>query len=288
LTAGLKRIAKTIKDIDNLTVNTSCLSPTSMALLIQHLKSAKTLHEMLFNVQFVKHELLYILYQVYMTLASMHDVFTHYDLHFENVLVYEPVVGEHIEYHYYAGDKKTVFKSKYIAKIIDYGRCYFNDKSGTSHTSESKKFYDNLVCKECKPQCGKGKGYEWFKTDHMSNSGFICSQKLNPSHDLRLLYTIGYGSRDGMDPILKTLMKKVVYGKRVIPNFKQFGTEPNPVSGIPLKINNVTDAFVALSELVLQPHFAEMNNTEYSGSKQLGELHIYGDGKTQMKWVPSK
>jgi hypothetical protein len=207
-----------------------------------------------------------------------------------DVLVYEPVIGEHIEYHYYyAGEdshKKAIFKSKYIAKIIDYGRCYFNDKSGTRNTNESKKFYDNLLCKECKPNCGSGKGYGWFKTDHMSKSGFICSQKLNPSHDLRLLYTIGYGSRDGMDPILKTLMKKVVYGKRVIPNFKQFGTEPNPVSGIPLKINNVTDAADALSELVIQPYFVEINNDAYSGSKKLGELHIYGDGKTPMKWIP--
>ena len=292
LTAGLKRIAKSTKDIDNLTVKTACLSPTSMAVLIQHLKSAKTLHEMLFNSRFVKNELLYILFQVYATLASMQDVFTHYDLHFENVLVYEPVIGEHIEYHYYyAGEdshKKAIFKSKYIAKIIDYGRCYFNDKSSTRNTNESKKFYDNLLCKECKPYCGSGKGYGWFKPDNMPNAGFICSQRLNPSHDLRLLYTIGYGSRDGMDPILKTLMKKVVYGKRVIPNFKQFGTEPNPVSGIPLKINNVTDAADALSELVIQPHFVEMNNDAYSGSKKLGELHIYGDGKTPMKWIPGK
>ena len=99
LNAGLTRIAKTAKDIGGQSVKSSCTSPTSMAVLIQHLKSAKTIGEKCTVSDFVRKDLLYVLYQIYMTLSSLSDVFTHYDLHSNNVLVYEPVVGSHIEYH---------------------------------------------------------------------------------------------------------------------------------------------------------------------------------------------
>jgi hypothetical protein len=289
LSAGLTRIAKSVADISKPTVKNSCLNPISMAVLIQHLKSAKTLHQMLENSRFVEKELLFVLYQVYMTLASLSDIFTHYDLHFENVLVYEPVVGSHIEYHYHTSSvekdtKKTAFRSKYIAKIIDYGRCYFNDQDRTSNTSESKSFHDNLVCKECKPRCGAGRGYEWFDYKQMKNSYFICSQRLNPSHDLRLLYMIGTNIK-GMDPQLQTLIGGVVYGRGVEKGGEMFGTVPNSRSGRPNKIHNVKDAFAALEELVKDTKFEAMNEIDYRKSTLLGELHIYGD--KPMRWIPS-
>ena len=178
-----------------------------MAVLIQHLKSAKNIREKCYDRLFVTKDLLYVLYQVYMTLASLSTVFTHYDLHRDNVLVYEPVAGSHIEYHYHhsstsGGKKETVFRSKYIAKIIDYGRCYYNDTSSASNASESKSFYDNLVCKECKPKCGTGRGYGWmeYKPKQIKSAYYISSQRSNPSHDMRLLYSIG-NKVAGMDTI---------------------------------------------------------------------------------------
>lgn len=119
LSAGLTRIAQSAKDIGTLAVKVSCISPISMAVLIQHLKSAKTIREKCYDRLFATKDLLYVLYQVYMTLGALSTVFTHYDLHRDNVLVYEPVAGSHIEYHYHMdGGKETVFRSKYIAKIM--------------------------------------------------------------------------------------------------------------------------------------------------------------------------
>ena len=288
LSAGLTKLAQSAKDIGSNTVKASCISPISMAVLIQHLKSAKTIREKCYGRLFVTKDLLYVLYQVYMTLASLSEVFTHYDLHTDNVLVYEPVAGSHIEYHYHMdGGKETVFRSKYIAKIIDYGRCYYKDESSTSNTSESKSFYDNLVCKVCKPRCGTGRGYGWmeYKANQMKRSSYISSQRVNPSHDLRLLYSIGNKIK-GMDPKLQTLMGRVVYGRGVSKGKEMYGTEPRTDSGYPMRIHNVNDAFTWLEELVKDPMSEVQNDIDYRGSKKLGELHIYG-GDRPMRWVPS-
>jgi hypothetical protein len=289
LSAGLTRIAQSAKDIGSLAVKVSCLSPISMAVLIQHLKSAKTIREKCYDRLFATKDLLYVLYQVYMTLGTLSTVFTHYDLHRDNVLVYEPVAGSHIEYHYHhsstsGGKKETVFRSKYIAKIIDYGRCYYNDTSSASNTSESKSFYDNLVCKECKPQCGKGRGYEWmeYKPKQVKSASHISSQRSNPSHDLRLLYSIGNKVK-GMDPKLQTLIGRVVYGQGVSKRNEMYGTEPRTDSGLPMKIHNVKDAFAALEELVNNPQSEVQNEIDYRTSKLLGELHVYG-GDRPMRW----
>jgi len=288
LSAGLTRIAQSAKDIGSLAVNVSCISPISMAVLIQHLKSAKTIREKCYDRLFATKDLLYVLYQVYMTLGTLSTVFTHYDLHRDNVLVYEPVAGSHIEYHYHmGGGKETVFRSKYIAKIIDYGRCYYNDTSSASNVSESKSFYDNLVCKECKPQCGKGRGYEWmvYKPKQVKSASHISSQRSNPSHDLRLLYSIGTNVK-GMDPKLQTLIGRVVYGRGVSKRNEMYGTEPRTDSGYPMRIHNVNDAFTWLQELVRDTMSEVQNEIDYRTSKKLGELHIYG-GARPMRWVPS-
>ena len=80
-------------------------------------------------------------------------------------------------------------------------------------------------------------------------------------------------------------MKRVVYNVNVPIKKNIFGTAPNPVSGFPNKINNVTDAFYALRELVQDPAQQIKNLNKFSASKKLGELHIYDDGRA-MKYVP--
>jgi hypothetical protein len=295
LTSGLKRIANNASILSE-NVRKSCKTPTSMAVLIQHLKPAETIREKCEYESFLTEDLLYVLYQVYMSLSSLSDVFTHYDLHLDNVMVYEPVVGKHIEYHYYipyvkGGYTNTFFRSKYIAKIIDYGRCYFNDKENTSNYGNSKSFYSNILCKECVPKCGRKSGYQWFEYNpkYIHDDYFICSQRLNPSHDLRLLSDIRTDDIiEEITPELKNIIDRLVYGKGMSEEDEMYGTEPNPVSGLPSKINNVRDAFSALEELVKYPQSAAANKMNYQNSNKLGELHIYGDNKTPMRWVPSK
>jgi lipopolysaccharide/colanic/teichoic acid biosynthesis glycosyltransferase len=38
------------------------------------------------------------------------------------------------------------------------------------------------------------------------------------------------------------------------------------------------------TELIIHPMSEVQNDIDYRGSKKLGELHIYGDGKTPMRW----
>ena len=68
-----------------------CEKSKYAAILIQHLKDVTTLNDMVeTSFDAICYDLIYILYQVYMPLAQLKNHFTHYDLHGENVLLYEP------------------------------------------------------------------------------------------------------------------------------------------------------------------------------------------------------
>jgi hypothetical protein len=69
----------------------------------------------------------------------------------------------------------------------------------------------------------------------------------------------------------------------------QFGTvyaDSNRELAYPDGINNVMDAFSALSDLVKRPELIEINNTRYQHFKKLGELHIYGN--KPIVWISHK
>jgi len=124
-----------------------------------------------------------------------------------------------------------------------------------------------------------------YKPKQIKSASHISSQRVNPSHDLRLLYSIGSKVK-GMDPKLQALMGRVVYGRGVSKGKEMYGTEPRPDAGYPMRIHNVKDAFTWLQEVVNDPQSEVQNEIDYRGSKLLGELHIYG-GDRPMRWVPS-
>ena len=146
-----------------------CNSAKYGAILIQHLSGVKTIGDLIMKgnrsdtVNFYITEMLPILYQIYFPLSKMSKEFTHYDLHHDNVLLYEPAYGKHIQYHYHQSNGTIVeFKSQYIAKIIDYGRSYFE-----SDKLDSFKILQQL-CKEpeCggKSSCGESYGFKYMNT----------------------------------------------------------------------------------------------------------------------------
>jgi hypothetical protein len=82
----------------------------------------KSIEERVREIEELKREILFILYQIYFVLALL-PTFSHNDLHVGNVILM------------YAGDNKfyrfhfngvTIY-SKYAAKLIDYGRCVFEN-----------------------------------------------------------------------------------------------------------------------------------------------------------------
>jgi len=251
-----------------------CKDHRLISILIQNIKKAMTLGQ-LFDTKmtettkektdFINNELVAILYQIYMPLSSLKNDFTHYDLHRDNVLVYKPLDDSlsYMTYNYHLRSGETVtFKSRYIAKIIDYGRGYYYDTD--AHNSLST--YDK-ICKiaNCKPHCGYEKG--------LSNLGapginFISSRVNNESHDLRLINIIWImlRSQKEVSAELSKMMSKIFY-------MKKFGTRNFPESGLPDNIHNVADMHSELKDYIMSPAFSQ----KMDGMKNIGEFHIYED-----------
>jgi predicted transcriptional regulator len=284
LELGLTRVAKNRQEITDALISDSCSHPTAVSILVQHIKNARSLKSMCVTNFFVENHLLYVLFQIYMGLHFMADQFTHYDLHLENVLVYEPVGATYIEYHYHMRGGNTItFKSPYIAKIIDYGRSYFKDPGDKTPTGNSEQFHTKL-CRVC-AKCGYDDGYYWLerKKTLMKARSQICSRIGNQSHDLRVLYLLERQVAS-LRPDLRELCRKVVYGRGVAVAGKEYGTEENKTDGLPISIHNVKDAFSELTRLVEDPTNVANNVARNAVRKKLGDLHVYCDGRP-MKYV---
>lgn len=258
----------------------ACIEAKRLTILIQHLKGILPIKKMMHIQNFVKFELLNVLFQIYMPLAVLKDTFTHYDLHDENVNLYEPIKDSYIYFHYNIKGVIYSFKSKYVAKIIDYGRSYFND---TDSDINSKKIYNELCKKrECRPNCGYSKGFAWLEdrgTD-LESAYWISSQKRNKSHDLRLLnivkQDINYYKTRAFAPIgITTLLDGLRYDN-------VYGT-PELNNGYP-QINNVSDALKMLMFFINTPGQIQRNEIEYTGKSKLADLYIYDDG-SPMRFV---
>jgi uncharacterized pyridoxamine 5'-phosphate oxidase family protein len=265
----------------------SCNTPLFASVLIQHLKDATTLaNKATSSHLFTKNDLMYVLFQVYMPLSDLSNEFTHYDLHTENVLIYEPVKNSYIQYHYHMKNGKEVsFCSSYIAKIIDYGRSFFNDTGNNEIDGSTKKIYDK-ICQlpEC-DDCGMKKGYGWLEPITRANavmSHYISSQKRNHSHDLRLLQMINSiisRNAEHSPSELVEMCRKVKYSKN-------YGTPEMSKSGLPNKIHTVMDACVALQEMINRPAYQNQNKIHYNSKAKLGDMHVYSDG-TPLQFIAS-
>lgn len=250
----------------------ACKQSKLLAILIQHLKGIIPIKDRFRSPRFVAYELANVLFQVYMPFAMIASSFTHYDLHNENVNVYEPEKDSYIHFHYYGKDKEVSFKSKYIAKVIDYGRSFFKDEEAGIN---SKKIYTEL-CKEnkCKPSCGSNKGFSWLNDDgNGEKSYWISSQKRNASHDLRLLNEVKNGvERNQTQQYLSSGLKKILEDVKYDTHY---GTREMEVNGYPNKIQNIIDAAFRLSDMISLPDQIQQNEDVYRGKTKLGDLHVY-------------
>lgn len=264
---------------DKIDYAVACENSSRLAILIQYLP-IKPIHYKLEYEDFLQEELANVLFQIYMPLSVLADSFTHYDLHDFNVNVCEPDKDSYIEFHYHMDDGEVcIFKSKYIAKMIDYGRSYFNDKEAGI---DSREIYKK-ICKEpkCEPDGGKDKGFQ-FMEDNVrfpKKHYWTSSQKRNESHDLRLLndvyrLTSENGTYQDLPEKLQDLLVKLTYNH-------MYGT-PECEKGFPC-IKNVHDAASTLREIISDPDLKASNDAEYHGKKKLGELHIYCTGPDSKK-----
>jgi hypothetical protein len=204
---------------DLLNFKGSCFENKRLCVLIQHFDNFRSVYdERVNNFNNINYDTFNILYQVYFPLTILKDVYTHYDLHANNVFLYKPYEGNkyiQMRYHLLSG-RIIEFPSEYIVKIIDYGRNYFNN--GMTNTT---KILNNYVCKasHCRPDCGFDVGYAVIQGDEDDSDAefsWIFPNKKNISHDLRfanyfydklkainMFDTFEYGGVEGKKQILK-------------------------------------------------------------------------------------
>ena len=299
--------------VNSLTVAESCNNPETLCLLIQHIENGKSMKNVVMsNVKsqpFIIHTLPTILYQIYATLAHLAFQYTHYDLHMDNIMLYQPDPNGYIEYIYHRAPGKIItFCSHYMVKLIDYGRCHFPSSAQIIKTVCANK-------NECGPDCGDTVGYSSINQRTPSDFYYIASKMHNCSIDLRpmsYLHTL-FEPMNSFDkyPVIQ-LIKHIetldpYRGSSSFANrsdyenmfdAEHYGRKQNVNSGYNLgdiiarnnyKINNVMDAEKCLSDIIsADPTFGAFNGGMYSKRRKLGEMHIYMDSKQRASFIPTR
>lgn len=256
----------------NYNLKFACTNPTQTCILIQHLKNAVSAYDFVAsgNVNLI-YDVLTMLYQIYFVLNAMKDIFTHYDLHTGNVLLYEPSPDKYVHYHYKHGDSIRSFKSIYVVKIIDYGRCYFKD------TNESSYDIRKALCAEtaCEPNCGENVGFDWLKNNNDYNTPyFINSSILNNSHDLKFVRFLLWQMAENPKidkyamEVLSSTFSKIIYDQA-------HGTRSLDVCDT--KICNVTTMFNELERIIGHVDLDKEFDKYYKNRTKLGDMYVYDD-----------
>ena len=244
-----------MKPVDINTVSTKmyCQNPKYFSLLIENIANAMTLHDFI-NEHIIKSktesieirrykemEIVKILFQIYYVLDELSRTFTHYDLHERNVLIEELPEDEYIHMRYrYSNGNIVEFQTHYIARIIDYGKCFFKPNQGMS----PYQFFNFKV--QNKKDCIKNgiyAGFNHFDFDPEGNGYFISSLNVNRSHDLRLINEMKMTLKNHKTLLFEEIFKMLIYKKR-------YGTPEYKGSRNERKIYYVSDAAYYLRELI--------------------------------------
>jgi len=279
------RTQKTIYNYRKMPINKrailhGCEYPLSIGIMIEYIKESETLDKVIRRLMstdkdfnhfdkdfdyFMNTQLLYILYQVYAPLSILSDVFTHYDLHAGNVMLYS-LGNRYIRYHYHYPEYIVTFNSPYIVKIIDYGNCFFKDEGGYNPEDVYKDLCERKGhgCRDC----GIHRG---FKTLQLDTKGYGSAQVRNMSYNLRLLAMIqNYNTfNKELNKDLTKLIDSIVY--------EEFYGTTEITGENSKKICNVNDARRHM-EKVMKKMFFKKNN-DYDPVQKMGEMHIYSDGR---------
>ena len=180
----------------------SCRTPALFGVVLQNIPDPVSFRDFMATqttVDDLNVTMVQILLQIYIPLGNLETVFTHYDLHDENVLIYTIPNNMYVTLIYNLPDGTIItIKTKYIAKIIDYGRSFFRNGIGgaSSNTFFTNNFTNNRITNaECLMQRRRyadGRqiqgynaiGYPWF----FHNRYNINQLSVNRSKDLWLVY----------------------------------------------------------------------------------------------------
>ena len=272
-------------------INITCEDAKLNCLLTQYIEEPITFLSFLeknMKQPYFDIDLLQILWQVYSVLTSLAIEFTHYDLHYENVLLYTIPDNKYMELNYYNytgfGPNVTevpivTIKTRYIAKIIDYGRSY------TPLTDE----YYKEICKSenCNKEkilpdgrivpCGKYNGYNYFYDKLTEREYYTGTRVRNISHDLRLLnffkdpYFLKFAPKN---KIFNLITENLVYKN-------SYGTNENLGSQ---GIVNIIALSRVLMKAVVDEDFTKRNNFYFDGFEKAGTMNIYLDKSKELEY----
>ena len=179
-------------------------------------------------------------------------------------------------YHY--PDNTTVeFNTDGIAKIIDYGRCYFK----YNDTINSKNFINKLDEKLNSymlnsDDCGYTSFYEGFKVNY-----YIDSRNHNKSHDLRLVIGVNQ---------IYDYYSQHKKNKFNIEYEKEYGTpevSQKTYTNKGDKIYNVNDMHAELREMLMADDFKNENDALEKKRTLYGTIECWLDGSTPMIFTPA-
>ena len=241
-----------------------CGNRELLCALVHHIPSAKPLSQFIKNPHFFIHDALYVFYQVYFTLSMLRKVFTHYDLHCENVLLYQPLSQGYIEYHYHLPKEVVRFNSFYLVKLQNYGKCFFKGSKQYIHSLRQES--------RCNPL--EEHGFDYMVPG--SEKHFIHGLRKNESHDLLLLkdYERLTSMKRHTNKYIQSFVQvfeDVVYASRE-------GT-PEDMSMSTSGIHKVSDVEKRLRSLIQDPVRQRLNQLSYKKYQKIGELHVYTNGK---------
>ena len=264
--------------LQNYSIKEACESPKYIAILIQHLKGVSTFKDLVVaDHPSLNYNFLTLLFQVYFPLKIIKQEFTHYDLHGNNVLLYEPSPTEYIHYHYHYGSRVVSFKSVYVAKIIDYGRSYFRDDAeGISSSNILDEVCHEPSCNSRLIRCGTNVGFSWLNPPAQSH---ILSSVVNRSHDLRLAYSLTNRITRLSNPNITVNIRRIIESIRnQIVYTDTYGTAEKMVCPV-RNICNVINMADKLAINLFTINVEDMFNQYYPGHIKLGDMTIYDDGR---------
>ena len=279
------RLSKPLIRLEPSDLKNVCIKSGNLCIMSQYLKNTKTFYQHTTSEYFRQQLSAHVFYQIYFTLQQLRKEFTHYDLHLNNVMLYEPDERKYIQYHHHYVDRTVSYKSGYLVKIVDYGRCFFK---------KSFSYYDK-ICVEprCDPNCGLHKGFTHFHEPHKYVGrhgervfGHANALYKNESHDLRMMYFFYVHTKNTKDVSLDAdymkILKDTIYMKSL-----SMHSGPGTIEdlGKSDKIHNVSDACQRWEEYITHPDRVQANETNFVNHTCLGELHIYTDGR-DMEYIP--
>jgi hypothetical protein len=298
---GTVNIENNISFLETVNINLSCEKHEEVCILIQHLKDSVTFKTFLENemkknketfARFVQVELQYFFYQIYSCLGTLHNVFTHYDLHLDNVLVFDLTNSEdkYVKMIYHYNDEtKITFYTRYLMKIIDYGLSYVPDSPKLLEEIKNK----NTTCENN----GIFQGY-YFLNGHEDRVPYLNGQKdshiylnsskRNISFDLKFAILV----RDLLLEKLEKIKKREIidlpfYQSIFIQLYYQESEDLRDYWKAFKHIHNVNDMHKALKNLLERSSEISENKNYFqqNGKKQIGEMNIYLNSDKPMEFT---